>query len=199
MEKKVKFSTSQFGLYEAKLSTERGVMSATMFYNAGECIPHEIWAKFRRNGKTYRYFKKFNGEEANKWILDAKKNRELFSQIREDWEKKCDEFMKKFSSPMHVIADRGSLLIRANGAVILIPNGVGDGAYTVQTITLNVLEAYNLSKVGFYEVAQFESGTIAIESDDCGTGSVVFETQGPVSLQRDRNGNFALVKIMNEI
>lgn len=189
------YTIQSFGIYEAKIRTERGVMSAVLFYNAEDKIPYEIHAKFRMNGKCYIYSRGFRCEERNDWLLDVKMNRELFSQIRDDWENRCREFMQKFDHPVHVIADRGALRIIVNGAAVLIPNGVGDGDYTVITGKLDVWEIMNLPKFGFYEVATFEDGQITIESNDCGTGMPVFVTSGTVILYRDRHGNFAAIKL----
>lgn len=193
---KKEFETNQFGVYSAKIRTERGIMKAILFYNAGEKIPHEIHAKFRTNGKTYIYAKGFRGEEdKNGWLLDAQMNLELFEHIRDDWESRCKEFMQKFNQPSRVIADRGALRIIVNGGSVLIPNGIGDGDYNVITGKLSVWEIGKLAKFGFCEIAKFENGSISIESNDCGTGKAIFKIYGSISLQRDQHGNFAAVKI----
>ena len=82
------FKSSSFGIYEAKLHTERGVMSGVLFYNAGEDLPFEIHAKFRVNGRDYFYLRSSKSQE-NAWLLDVERNHELFAEIKRDWQRRC--------------------------------------------------------------------------------------------------------------
>lgn len=188
------FKSSSFGIYEAKLHTARGVMSGVLFYNAGEDLPFEIHAKFRVNGRDYFYLRSSKSQE-NAWLLDVERNHELFAEIKRDWQRRCREFWEKFLPPMRIISDRGSLLIRVGSTNILIPNGIGDGEFSLTVCgELSAEEATRLCRFGYHEVACFE-GEVRIESDDCGQGTTLYHQCCVTSLLRDRHGNFAVVEI----
>lgn len=188
------FKSSSFGIYEAKLHTARGVMSGVLFYNAGEDLPFEIHAKFRVNGRDYFYLRSSKSQE-NAWLLDVERNHELFAEIKRDWQRRCREFWEKFLPPMRIISDRGSLLVRVEETNILLPNGIGDGEFSLTVCgELSAEEATRLCRFGYHEVACFE-GEVRIESDDCGTGKTIFHGIGVISLYRDRHGNFAVVEL----
>ena len=190
----MKFTTTQFGLYEAKIRTERGVMSALMFYNAGDDLPYEIHAKFRVNGRDHFYLRSSKSQK-NAWILDESRNRELFAEIRQDWARRCREFWEKFLPPMRIIADRGAILIRVGETNILLPNGIGDGEFSLTVCgELSAEESTRLHKFGYSEVASFD-GEIRIESDDCESGHTIYHQCGVISLLRDKHGNFAVVEM----
>lgn len=187
----MKFTTTQFGLYEAKIRTERGIMSSLLFYNAGDDLPYEIHAKFRVNGRDYFYLR---SSQNNSWLLDESRNRELFAEIRKDWQLRCRDFWEKFLPPMRIISDRGALLVRTGETTLLLPNGIGDGEFSLTVCgEISSEESTKLHKFGYSEVASFD-GEIRIESDDCGTGNTIFHGLGVTSLYRDRHGNFAVVE-----
>ena len=182
------FKSSSFGIYEAKLHTERGVMSGVLFYNAGEDLPFEIHAKFRVNGRDYFYLRSSKSQE-NAWLLDVERNHELFAEIKRDWQRRCREFWEKFLPPMRIISDRGSLLVRVEETKI------GDGEFSLTVCgELSAEEATRLCRFGYHEVACFE-GEVRIESDDCGQGTTLYHQCCVTSLLRDRHGNFAVVEI----
>ena len=188
-----KFETVQFGVYSAKISTVRGKMTAKLFYRAGDEIPYEVCAKFRKGGKDYIYIR--GRSLKNSWVLDPERNEDLFEEIRIDWENRCREFMAKLGAPKRIIADRGSLLVRFNGAQALIPDGIGDREFDIYTARLNIVELTDLYKFGFYEVVSIHEGETVVESNDSGTGKEIFRSSGVVSIRRDQNGNFAVIEV----
>lgn len=186
-----KFTTTSFGQYETKIMTSKGAMSATLFYKAGDDLPDEIRAKFKKNGKDY-VFCRWARKSDNSWLFNHELNAELFAEIKKDWEEKCREFLVEFST-VNYIADRGSLLVRSGSSTIIFPNGIGDGEFTLTICgKLPFNEIIKLYKFGYREVAGF-NGDIAIGSNDCGTGMDIYRATGDISLFLDKNGNFAVV------
>ena len=186
------YTTRNFGVYEAKIRTERGIMSSLLFYNTGDDLPYEVHAKFRVNGRDYFYLR---SSQNNSWLLDESRNRELFAEIRKDWQLRCRDFWERFLPPQRIIADRGSLLIRVGSTHILLPNGIGDGEFSLTVCgELSAEEATRLYRFGYHEVGCFE-GALRIESDDCGTGETIYHGLGVIALFRDKHGNFAVVEL----